>query len=87
MMKFKQVILPLFLLAGFACLVIFISTSFELTNTAEGAVKSWAIGFGTPWYQQITSPTTFSRRLNLLAPSFLSGIAGLLIIWISLRYY
>jgi hypothetical protein len=86
-MTFRRVILALALLIAFAFLLVFISTSIEQTTTAAGEVRTVAIGFGSPWYQQISSPEAYSREINLLAPSFLSGIAGLFLIWLSLRHY
>lgn len=80
MTRLKKVISPLLLFLAFAGLVIFISTSFEVNNTLAGQVKTMTIGFGSPWYQQVSHPPDFSRELNLLAPSFLAGIAGLFII-------
>lgn len=86
-MLLKKVGLPLILLIAFVCLLIFISTTIELTNTLAGEVRSFSIGFDTPWYQQISDPGgRSSQQLNLLAPSFLSGIAGFFIIFAYLRY-
>lgn len=81
MTKLKKFIWFLCLLLAFACLLIFISTSFELTTTLEGEIRRFSIGYGSPWYQQISGPADNSQQLNLLAPSFLAGIAGILIIW------
>lgn len=82
-MIFRKVILTFALLLAFAFLLIFIST----TTTVVGDVKTVAIGFGSPWFQQVSSPTAYSREINLLAPSFLSGIAGVFLIGLSIRYY
>lgn len=79
-MKPKKFVSPLLLLLAFIGLLVFISTSFEMSTTAAGKVTAVSIGFGTPWYRQVLRPSGFSRELNLLAPSFLAGIAGLLII-------
>lgn len=86
-MMHKKVVFPLAVLIAFICLLIFISTSIEMTNTLAGEVETVTIGLGSPWYQQVSGPTANSRQMNLLAPSFLSGLAGLLIIWASLHYY
>jgi hypothetical protein len=80
MILLKKVISTLLLLLAFAGLVAFISTSFEMNTTLAGEVKMMTIGFGSPWYRQVSRPPDFSRELNLLAPSFLVGVAGLLII-------
>jgi hypothetical protein len=69
----KKFVSPLLLLLAFIGLVIFISTSFEMSTIAAGKVAAVSIGFGTPWYQQVLRPSGFSRELNLLTPSFLAA--------------
>lgn len=85
-MMSKKVILPLCVLLGFACWLLFISTSITWDYSSGAEVRSVAVGFGTPWYQQISSPGGSSRELNFLAPSFLLGILGLLLLGGSVRY-
>lgn len=86
-MTFRKTVFVLAVLLAFAFLLVFISTSIEQTTTAAGEVRTVAIGFGSPWYQQISSPEAYSREINLLAPSFLSGIAGVILLGLSIRYY
>ncbi len=64
---------------------LFISTSIEMTNTAEGQTWVYTIGLGLPWYEHIQTPSGFTWQLNFLMPTFISGIVGFIILWSEAR--
>ncbi|MBK8903329.1 MAG: hypothetical protein IPM53_19250 [Anaerolineaceae bacterium] len=86
-MKNRQIYITLALVLAFVGLLVFISTSFELHSTLAGEVKTTAVGFGVPWFKHVTTAQESTIRLNLLAPSFLAGVIGFLIIAGYLGYY
>lgn len=85
MMKSLQEKASLKAIVAIILIVFFISTSIEMTNTADGQTWVYTIGLGLPWYQHIQTPSGFTWKLNFLMPTFISGIVGFYILWSEAR--
>lgn len=76
--KFKRYV---WLILIFVCGSLFLSTSFAVVDS----VTTVEIGFWSPWYKRVSGPDGGNYEINLLAQSFLSGVAAVALLWFYLR--